>query len=160
MAGKRGAPSTLDPTTTLLLPLMAELSAKEIGETKGDASEGAGRPNEEMEDWDKTRNGATPANETPSTATKQPPGDRQYKSLGRANGRSLAELMSPHASKGKELIMTEEEEQRLAVELGNWASRVVIRNHSWLPDHPEQINTDTNPYETPEDSYFKAQTTE
>ncbi|KAG8802288.1 hypothetical protein FRC17_006435 [Serendipita sp. 399] len=38
---------------------------------------------------------------------------------------------------GKDLVLSEEEEKRLAMELGNW------------------INADTNPYETADDPYFK-----
>jgi len=121
---------------------MAETSGKENGDMKEEASaiakgaEGGPGAMEETEDWDKTRNGAS------ANSDKETSGDDQYKSLGRSNSRGLAQLMSPHAPKGKELIMTEEEEKTLAAELGKW------------------INTDPNPYETPEDSYFKAQTAE
>lgn len=107
---------------------------------------------EENEDWDKTRDGTNPGATEPSDKDAE---DGQYKSFGRSSGRGLAQLMSPHAERGKELVMTEEEEQRLAAELGKWASRVHLRGS--YSDRQRQINTDTNPYEGQEDSYFKAQ---
>jgi len=119
---------------------MAETSGKATGdmkeETSAIAKDAEGGAMEETEDWDKTRNGASTNSSTETS------GEDQFKSFGRSNGRGLAQLMSPHAPKGKELIMTEEEEKTLAAELGKW------------------INTDPNPYETPEDSYFKAHTAE
>jgi hypothetical protein len=138
---------------------MAETSGKENGDMKEEASaiakgaEGGPGAMEETEDWDKTRNGAS------ANSDKETSGDDQYKSLGRSNSRGLAQLMSPHAPKGKELIMTEEEEKTLAAELGKWASPTV-NSPQPLSDRHGQINTDPNPYETPEDSYFKAQTAE
>lgn len=103
---------------------MAESSTQEV-------KENAQENQQEVEDWDKTREGGTAENAENETG--------EYKSLGRSAGRGLAQLMSPHAQRGKELVLTEEEEQRLAAELGKW------------------INTDTNPYEGQEDSYFKEQ---
>ncbi|PVF93447.1 hypothetical protein CPB86DRAFT_767778 [Serendipita vermifera] len=91
---------------------------------------------EEVEDWDKTREDGTPAtNKGEASADSNDEGN--YGSFGRSHGRGLAQLMSPHAEKGKELVLSEEEEQRLATELGKW------------------INADTNPYEASDDTYFK-----
>jgi hypothetical protein len=107
---------------------MAETSGKATGEMKEEASGIAkdateGGAMDETEDWDKTRNEAI-ANSGTETS-----GDNQYKSFGRSNGRGLAQLMSPHAPKGKELILTEEEEKTLAAELGKWASPMVKIRH-------------------------------
>lgn len=41
-------------------------------------------------------------------------------SFGRAAGQSLSQLMKLHAQKGKDVILTEDEEKRLSEELGKW----------------------------------------
>ena len=109
---------------------MAETSGKATGDMKEEASaiakDAEGGAMEETEDWDKTRNG------TSTNSGTETSGDGQFKSFGRSNGRGLAQLMSPHAPKGKELIMTEEEEKTLATELGKWASPTVNSPHPLL----------------------------
>jgi hypothetical protein len=114
---------------------MAQISGKEPGDMKEDASaiaKDAENAIEETEDWDKTRGGAIA---DAGHGGKETSEDDQYKSFGRSTGRGLAQLMSPHAPKGKELIMTEEEEQSLAAELGKWASRTVTSPQPLSDDH-------------------------
>ena len=72
-------------------------------------------PSEE-EDWDKTRNDAPAAD----AGAEGEGDDAKFESFGRSNGRGLAQLMSPHALKGQDIMLTAEEEKALATELGNW----------------------------------------
>jgi hypothetical protein len=83
---------------------------------------------EEVEDWDKMREDGTSgaSNNNEASTNSNDEGDAHYGSFGRSHGRGLAELMSPHAEKGKELVLTEEEEQKLATELGKWVSPTQI----------------------------------
>ncbi|CCA77837.1 hypothetical protein PIIN_00484 [Serendipita indica DSM 11827] len=85
------------------------------------------------EDWDKAHSEANAADSGP----KGEGDDSNFGSFGRSHGRGLAQLMSPHALKGKDIVLSEEEEKELALELGKW------------------INADSNPYEAAEDPYFK-----
>ncbi|KAG8755583.1 hypothetical protein FRC14_003937, partial [Serendipita sp. 396] len=81
---------------------MADPTADNAPDVKENGSAEVESKGGEAEDWDR-----------PGEGTK-------YNSLGRANSKTLTELMSPHALKGKDLVLSEEEEQRLAAELGNW----------------------------------------
>lgn len=114
---------------------MAENSSENSDSTMENPSQstnenGASANREEYEDWDKMReNGASsPSKEHPdsSDASDKADGEEPYQSVGRSAGRSLAQLMSPRALKGQDILLSEDEEQRLTEELGKWVCKIVF----------------------------------
>ncbi|KAG8856487.1 hypothetical protein FRB91_000768 [Serendipita sp. 411] len=96
---------------------MADPTADNSPDVKENGSAEVESKGGEAEDWDR-----------PGEGTK-------YNSLGRANSKTLTELMSPHALKGKDLVLSEEEEQRLAAELGNWVCLIDLSTTSSYAQH-------------------------
>lgn len=101
---------------------MAEQTTENVKESASKAVNNA--PAEEVEDWDRMGD-AEAAKDTTN-------GENQFNSFGRANGRSLVQLMSPHAT-GKDLQLTEEEEKKLEQELGNWVRQSLLLSSLLTP---------------------------
>lgn len=85
--------------------------------------------NSASEDWDRSASDIHVDHEppkTPSTSRMAATHDMDNENEGTPGGtkgrRSLSDLLRLHAEKGKDLKLSEEDEQRLSEELGKWAS--------------------------------------
>ncbi|KAF8589094.1 hypothetical protein K439DRAFT_1612992 [Ramaria rubella] len=98
--------------------------------------------NSASEDWDRSASDIHVDHEPPKTPStsrmarlSHMDNDNDGTPGGTKGRRSLSDLLRLHAEKGKDLKLSEEDEQRLSEELGKW------------------INSDSSPYE-PDDDFF------
>jgi len=110
------------------------------------------------EDWDRSTSDIRVEPDppkTPSPARVRDGNDDNEGTPSGARGRkSLTDLLRLHAENGKDLQLSEEDEQRLSEELGRWVRSDTLIS-LYVPYEPFvlQINSDSSPYE-PDDDFF------